>query len=103
MVFDWIRLKIPGWNRRVRKIRREWDKYREKSLSRKRNVRNILLKKLDTIEERVRMIEEEHLPRFTRGRMAKEVEIDLEEIKIMLDTKDEEFLSEIEKKETHKE
>jgi len=94
MAFDWIVLRLPGWGRHVRRIRRDWNHAREKALKKKMPVRKMLLERLDRIEEKVKMIEEQPLPRFTRKKVAKDVEIDLEEIKTLIKTKEEYLMGE---------
>ena len=97
MVFDWLILRIPGWSRKVRRLRRDWDRRREKALTKKGRVKKFLLEKLDKIENRLRIIEEQPLQRRSRGRIAKEIEIDLAEVKIILKMKDEEIAAEFKK------
>jgi hypothetical protein len=82
-----------GWNRKVRKLRKRWDRAREKTLKKKNPEKKMLLEKLDSIEEKLRTIEEEsNLNRGARAKIAKEVEIDLEEVKEILKSKDEELV-----------
>ncbi len=82
---------IFGWNRRVRKLRKRWDRLREKSLKKSAAIRATVLPKEDQIEQNLRILEERQVGRGERARLAKEVEIDLEEIKAMLDSKPEEM------------
>ncbi|MBI2675471.1 MAG: hypothetical protein HYX24_03365 [Candidatus Aenigmarchaeota archaeon] len=89
-IFDFI---SPGfmWGWRVKGLRRKWDRLREKALNKKRPLRDRLLEKLDTIENNLRTIEETSLNRVTAARIAKEVEIDMEEIKEILRARESEM------------
>ena len=89
-MFNPLRL-ILGWGRRIRKLRKRWDRLREKSLKKDASLRAILLPKEDQVEQNLRILEERRLNRRERARLAKELEIDLEEIKAMLNTKPEEM------------
>ena len=80
-----------GWERRVRKLRKKWDHLREKALKTKEPIRSTSLKRLDDVESNLRMIEEQRLSRIDRARLAKEVEISLEEIKELIKSKPEEL------------
>ncbi|MFQ5648014.1 MAG: hypothetical protein ACE5FW_02150 [Candidatus Aenigmatarchaeota archaeon] len=80
-----------GWGRKVRKLRKRWDRLREKSLKAEEPVRSSALKKLDETENHLRMLEEQRLTRVDRARLAKEIEINLEEIKALLKSKPEEM------------
>jgi flagellar biosynthesis/type III secretory pathway M-ring protein FliF/YscJ len=73
-----------GWNNKVRKLRKRWDRCREKALKKKGSYKRNLLEKLDLVETKLKTIEEQNLNRATRARMSKEIEIDLEEIKELL-------------------
>ena len=85
---------IFGWNRRVRKLRKRWDRCRENALKKNNPIKKMLLEKLDAIETQLRSIEEQNLNRGARAKIAKEVEIDLEEVKEMLKSKPEELIME---------
>ena len=76
-------LFFTGWDRRIRKLRKRWDRTREKVLKRKGEEKRSLLEKLDQIESNLRLLEEKDLSRMDRIKVRKEVEIDLEE---MIDT-----------------
>ena len=80
-----------GWRRRVRKLRKRWDRLREKSLKKKSVIRATALERLDSIENNLRILEERRLSRIERARIAKDVEISLDEVKALLKTKPEEF------------
>lgn len=80
-----------GFGRKVRKLRKRWDRIREKSLKKKGEKKKILLEQLDRIENNLRMLEERSLNRAARKRVAKEIKIDLEEVKGLLDADREEF------------
>ncbi|MBU0952850.1 MAG: hypothetical protein KKA90_00290 [Nanoarchaeota archaeon] len=79
-----------GWNRKIRKLRRKWDRAREKALMKKQPLRQMVLKRLDGISTNLVTLEESHLNRIERARLSKETEITLEEIKELLKLKPEE-------------
>ena len=80
-----------GWDRKVRKLRKKWDRSREKTLKKDGSLRSELLSRLDQIENHLRLLEERRLSRVDRARFAKEIEIALAEINEMLKMKPEEF------------
>jgi hypothetical protein len=80
-----------GWNRKVRKLRKRWDRLREKSLKKDAGMRAVILPKEDQIEQNLRILEERRLNRSERARLAKDIEIDLEEIKAILGSRPEEL------------
>jgi len=84
---------ILGWNWRVRKLRKKWDRLREKSLKKKNPVRAEVLKRLDAVTPNLTTLEEQKLSRVDRARISKEIEINLAEIKAILDTKPEELIA----------
>ena len=86
-----VRRWIFGWEWKIRHLRKKWDGIREGSLKKKGRHKQSLLEKLDRAEEHLRMLEERKLSRWDRARFAKEVEIDLEEIKALKDAKPEEL------------
>lgn len=75
---------IFGWPRKIRKLRKRWDRLREKSLKKKGIVKKAALEKLDMVEQKLRTLEEQKITRLDRSRLTREVEIDLAEIKAML-------------------
>ncbi|MBI4173777.1 MAG: hypothetical protein HY519_03600 [Candidatus Aenigmarchaeota archaeon] len=75
---------IFGFGYRVKKLRRRWDRLREKTLGKKDPMRSQILERLDTIENNLKTLEETKLTRVVRARMAKEIEIDLEEVAELL-------------------
>jgi hypothetical protein len=77
--------KMMGWDWKVRKVRRRWDRLREKSLEKKGRFRHTLLKMLDDIENKVRILEEERLSKRDRKRILAEVTGELEKIKYMIE------------------
>jgi len=81
-----------GWNRKIRKLRKRWDRLREKALKKKQPLKGDILIKLDQIEQNLRILEERKVSRVERSRMAKEIEIDLEGIKAMVKMKEEEYV-----------
>lgn len=85
-------LGIFGFGRKVRKLRKRWDRLREKALKKKQPLRGDILAKLDMIEQNLRVLEERKVSRVERSRLSKEIEIDLEGIKAMVKTKDDEYV-----------
>lgn len=81
-----------GWGRKIRKLRKHWDRLREKALKKHEPLKSTLLTKLDTIEQNLRMLEERKLTRIERARLAKELEIDLAGVKELTKAKSEEFV-----------
>ncbi len=80
-----------GFGRKVRKLRKRWDRLREKSLKKKQPLKGDILTKMDMIEQNLRVIEERKVNRVERSRIAKEIEIDLEGIKAMVKMMEEEY------------
>ena len=80
---------IFGHGRKIRKLRKRWDRLREKTLKKNPELRAQLLPKEDQVEQNLRILEERRLHRGERARLIKELEIDLAEIKAMLDSKPE--------------
>ena len=89
-----------GWPRKIRKLRKRWDRLREKALKKKPLVKKTALEKLDVTEQKLRMLEEQKITRLDRSRLAKEVEIDLAEIKAVLDSKQEELAQQYQQMQT---
>ncbi|RLJ07071.1 MAG: hypothetical protein DRP13_03775 [Candidatus Aenigmatarchaeota archaeon] len=83
--------RIFGFQRKVRKLRKTWDRLREKSLKKKNPIREMALERLDAIENHLRMLEEQKLSKIDRARISKEVEIDLEEVKALLEMEPEDI------------
>jgi len=77
---------IFGHGRKIRKLRKRWDRLREKSLKKEQAVRAQILPKEDQIEQNIRILEERRMNRGERARLMKEVEIDLAEIKAILES-----------------
>jgi hypothetical protein len=76
---------VMGWNWRLRRTRRRWDRLREHALGRKGRLRTTVLKELDDVEDKVRTLEEERLSRRDRTRMLREVHMRLENISDLLE------------------
>lgn len=84
---------IFGWDRKIRKLRKRWDRLREKSLKKKDPLKSTILAKLDQVENNLRVLEErKSITRVERSRISKEIEIDLEGIKALVKTKEEEYV-----------
>jgi hypothetical protein len=71
---------VLGWNWKVQRTRRRWDRLREHSLEKQGTVRKKALKDLDFIEDKLRMLEEESLSRRDRTKIMREVEMELANI-----------------------
>jgi hypothetical protein len=78
---------IFGWNWKVRRTRRKWDRLREDALKKEGHLRKTLLEKLDHTEETLRIIEERKLSRKDRQRNMKIVKSELNYIKDLLEGK----------------
>jgi len=78
---------IFGWDWKVGRTRRRWDRIREDSLKKKGRLRKTLLEKLDHTEETLRIIEERKLSRKDRQRNMKIIKSELNYIKELLDGK----------------
>ena len=78
---------IFGWNWKVRKLRKRWDRLREKTLKKKNPVRSQALTRLDNINSNLTTLEEQKLTRIDRARISKDVEISLEEVRELLKIK----------------
>lgn len=76
-----------GWRWKLRKLRKKWDRLREKTLKKDEPLRSEILQKLDIVENKLRTLEEQQLDFVMRTRLVKEVELDLEEIKATLKQK----------------
>ena len=85
---------IFSFQGRVRKLRKRWDRLREKSLKKKEPLKSRLLLRLDQTEQNLRTLEERRVTRVERARIAKEIELDLEEVKAAVRAKEEEILAE---------
>lgn len=79
--------RVLGWNWKVRRLRKRWDRLREKALKKKNPVRSEALKMLDTVSPNLTTLEEQHLGRVDRARISKDIEISLEGIKELLKAK----------------
>ena len=82
---------LLGWKRKIRRLRKKWDRLREKALTKDEPLRGVALEKLDSIENELKTLEEKKLSRIDRARISKEVEITLSEIKALLKAKPEEL------------
>jgi hypothetical protein len=78
---------IFGWNWKVRRTRRKWDRLREDALKKEGRLRRTLLEKLDHTEETLKIIEERKLSRKDRQRNMKIVKSELNYIKDLLEGK----------------
>ncbi len=75
---------VLGWNWKVKRTRRRWDRLRERTLGKGVRARRRVLRELDVIEEKLRMLEEEKLSRRDRTRILGEVQGDLANIARLL-------------------
>ncbi len=83
---------IFGWPRKIRKLRKRWDRLREKALKKRGLIKKTAMEKLDMTEQKLRTLEEQKITRLDRSRLAREVDLDLTEIKTMLSMKQEELM-----------
>ena len=79
-----------GWERKIRKLRKKWDRLREKALGADESIRTTVLTRLDQVENNLRTLEEQNLSRMDRARISKDVEISLAEIAEIIKSKPEE-------------
>ncbi|MBI4175985.1 MAG: hypothetical protein HY518_02175, partial [Candidatus Aenigmarchaeota archaeon] len=77
-----------GWKAKVRRLRKRWDRLREKALKKEGLAKKSILERLDQTENKLRILEEQKISRLDRARLRKELEIDLEEIKELVRSKD---------------
>ena len=84
-----------GWGRKIRKLRKRWDRLREKTLKKEPRMRAVLLSKEDQIEQSIAALEERRLTRAERARLARAVELDMAEVRAMLKEKPDEFQREM--------
>lgn len=84
--------------RKIRKLRKSWDRMREKTLEKEGSLKEMLLTKEDSIEEKLRTLEERGINRPERAKLIKEIQIDLEEIRAYIKSKPEELEAEARKK-----
>ena len=75
---------VLGWNYRIRRLRKRWDRLREKSLRRKDPARGAALSKLDSIATSLTTLEEQRLSRIDKIRLSHEVSAGLEIVNDML-------------------
>lgn len=76
---------IFGWNWKVQRTRRRWDRLREHALEKEGRIRKEALRELDVIENKLKMIEEESLTRRDRVRIIREVQMALANIADLLE------------------
>lgn len=84
-------ITLFGWGRRIGKLRKRWDRIREKALKKDEPLKGSMLMRLDQVENNLRMLEERALTRVERARLAREVELDLSELNETLKMKSKEF------------
>ncbi|HDD46446.1 MAG TPA: hypothetical protein ENG42_03140 [Candidatus Aenigmarchaeota archaeon] len=82
--------RLFGTQRKIRKLRKKWDRLREKALKKKGRFRTDLLLKLDQVEQSIRLLEERKMNKWEIAKIAKEVEIELAEIEAMVKLKEDE-------------
>ncbi len=81
---------LLGWDYRIRRLRKRWDRLREKSLKKKDPVRGAALSKLDSISTSLTTLEEQRLSRIDKIRLGREVGEGLELVREMLKEQQEE-------------
>ncbi|MCK4713968.1 MAG: hypothetical protein KAT35_00205 [Candidatus Aenigmarchaeota archaeon] len=79
---------VLGWNWQVQRTRRRWDRLREHALEKKGRVRAKALEKLDLVEDKVKMLEEQHLSRRDRVKTLREIEMELANINDLIEKGD---------------
>ena len=84
---------VLGWNWKVRKLRKRWDRLREKALKKKNPIRIEALKRLDSIAPNLTTLEEQRLSRMDKARVSKDVEISLAEVRALIMSKPEEIVA----------
>lgn len=75
---------IFGWNYRIRRLRKHWDRLREKALRKQQPVRGAALGKLDAISTSLTTLEEQQLSRIDKIRLSRDVEEGLEMVREMM-------------------
>lgn len=80
-------INLFSWSRKVRKLRKRYDRIREHALKKKGPLRSRLLTRLDQINSSITTMEETQLSRVDRARISKDVEISLAEVKELLKLK----------------
>ena len=80
-----------GWDKKIRNLRKNWDRVREKTLTKEGSLKAKLLEKEDQIEQNLRLLEERDLHRIERNRLYNEVETSVKEMKTILEAKPEEL------------
>jgi pyruvate ferredoxin oxidoreductase gamma subunit len=76
---------MMGWNWKVQRTRRRWDRLREQTLGKEGIVRKKALEQLDLVEDKVKMLEEQNLSRRDRIRTMRDVEMELSNINDLLE------------------
>jgi hypothetical protein len=76
---------IFGWDWKVQRTRRKWDRLREHALEKEGRVRKEALRELDLVEDKLKMIEEQSLTRRDRVRLMREVNMALANIADLLE------------------
>ena len=69
-----------GWNWRLQRTRRRWDRVREHALEKEGRVRHDALKQLDDTEDKLKILEEEKLSRRDRIKMLREIKMEIANI-----------------------
>jgi hypothetical protein len=76
---------VMGWNWKVQRTRRRWDRLREHALEKKGDLRKRLLRELDLLEDNLKTLEEQKLSRRDGTRILREVEMELANISDLLE------------------
>lgn len=87
-----------GWRHRIRKLRKRWDRLREKSLWKSGPLKKLLLEKLDLAETNLKVLEERQISRIERAKLARDIEIALAEVDALLKSKPEEMRTYLQEK-----
>ena len=83
-------ISLFGWDRKIRKLRKRYDRIREHTLKKHGPLRSRVLQRLDAINSNLTTMEEQQLSRIDRARLSKDVEISLEEVRELLKFKQDE-------------
>ena len=72
---------ILGWDWKIRRLRRKWDRLREKTLKLQSPSRTEILKHLDSIEKNLNVLEEQNINIVAKKSLISNVSRELDKIK----------------------
>ncbi len=76
---------MMGWDWKVQRTRRRWDRLREHSLKKEGRVRREALRELDILEDKMRMLEEQDMSRRDRIRLMRELEMGMANVEDLIE------------------